>query len=88
LDFRNRINKQYAVLFGENEEQNPYSENVQFSKQWGWYSSIYHVAQGDIRRFDEVTALGLHQCLTFLTFEQQKSRIEVNQLKKSHEKLL
>ena len=34
-----------------------------------------------IRRFDEVTALGLHQCLTFLTFEQQKSRIEVKSIK-------
>ena len=59
-----------------------FSERGQFNKQWGWYTSIYAVAKGDITRFDEVTTYGLHKCLTYLTFEKQKQDIEARELKR------
>ena len=58
-----------------------YSERNQFSEQWGWYSSIYALAKGDVTRFDEVTGYRLTKCLTYLTFEKQKKQIEANELK-------
>jgi hypothetical protein len=47
----------------------------------GWYQSIYALAQGDIRRFEHITELGVHQCLTLLTFEKEKAEIEAQQMK-------
>jgi len=88
LEFRERVIKQYSDLFGAEEEQNPYSESVQFGKRWGWYQSIYQLAKGDITKFDAVTEQGLFKALTLLTFEKQKASIEVKQLKKSHERIL
>jgi hypothetical protein len=56
---------------------------AQFGKQWGWYGSIYGLAQGDITRFDTITREKLVKCLTYLSFEKQKNEIEMQQLKKS-----
>ena len=87
LDFRKRINKGYPALFGEEDEQadeNDFSESTQFSKRWGWYQSIYAIAKGNLERFDAVTELPLHQCLTYLTFEKQKLAVEVAQLKRQN----
>ena len=87
LSFRERVIKQYPVLFGdaddkeaEQKAEEDFSERGQFAKQWGWYTSIYAVARGDITKFDEVTGYGLHQCLTYLTFEKQKTEIEQREL--------
>jgi hypothetical protein len=89
LQFRQRVIKFYPVLFGNPDDQDEeqkgeedFSERGQFAKQWGWYSSIYAVAKGDISKFDEVTAYGLHKCLTYLTFEKQKNEIEQREINK------
>jgi len=87
LEFRKRIIDSYAYLFGtadkdEKEDGNEFSEQAQFGKQWGWYQSIYALAQGDVTRFDTVTGYRLTQCLTYLTFEKQKQEIEQRQLNK------
>ena len=52
-----------------------------FGKEWGWYSSIYALAQGDIERFEGVTSLELDQCLTMLTFMKEKNEVEAQQIK-------
>jgi hypothetical protein len=89
LEFRKGVTTSYHQLFGddadENDEsqQSDFSEETQFGKQWGWYQSIYAVAKGDIRKFDEVLRIELFTILNFLTFEKQKNRIEINQLKKN-----
>ena len=68
----------------EQEDENDFSESTQFSKRWGWYQSIYAIAKGNLERFDAVTALPLHQCLTYLTFEKQKLAVEVAQIKRQN----
>jgi hypothetical protein len=87
LEFRKRIVAGYDSLFRttdseESEGIGDFSETAQFQKQWGWYQSIYALAKGDVSKFDEVTAMGLLKCLTYLTFEKQKMEIEQRQLNK------
>ena len=86
LSFRESVVKGYPELYGEDDtgEQYQLSSEGGFGKKWGWYQSIYALAQGDVRRFDEVTSLPLHQCLTFLTFEKEKNELEVNMIKKQY----
>jgi hypothetical protein len=59
-----------------------YSDQAQFGKRWGWYSSIYALAQGNVRRFDEVSKLPITQSLTWLTFEKEKTEIEMKLINK------
>jgi len=80
LAFRERIIEKYDGLFS-GESADGYSEQAQFGKRWGWYSSIYALAQGDVRRFDEIAKLPINQCLTFLTFEKQKNELEMKMIK-------
>ncbi len=87
MEFRKRVITGYPVLFGESdsEEQGDFgefSERTQFAKHWGWYQSIYAVAQGDVTRFERVTKLRLTTALTFLTFEKQRTEIEQRELKR------
>jgi hypothetical protein len=82
LGFRERIIEQYDELFGEQQGGTDYTESAQFSQRWGWYQSIYALAKGDVTRFDAVTRLPLHQCLTYLTFEKQKNNLEAKLIKR------
>jgi hypothetical protein len=87
LDFRKRIITGYNQLFNDSNSdeqgfQSDFSEQTQFGKQWGWYQSIYGLAKGDITKFDVVTGYKLTQCLTYLTFEKQKTEIEQRQINK------
>lgn len=89
MDFRNRITGSFSALFGEGDDdngENEYSEQSQFGKQWGWYQSIYAVAKGNILEFDRVTKQPLVKALTFLTFEKQKTEIEIRQIQKQQNK--
>ena len=88
MEFRKRVIAGYPELFGEGDEDeqgiaNDFSETTQFAKRWGWYQSIYGLAQGDVTRFDEVTELRLTKCLTYLVFEKQKNEIERRQFERS-----
>jgi hypothetical protein len=82
LEFRLRIIDRFSGVFGErvdNEGESDFSEATQFNKRWGWYQSIYTVAKGDITKFDEITALPLIKCLTYLTFEKERVTLENNE---------
>jgi len=84
LSFRDRIIEGYPELFGEGDQEEGHQLSSQdgFGAKWGWYQSIYGLAQGDIRRFDEVTRLPVHQCLTLLVFEKDKADLEQQMIKK------
>jgi hypothetical protein len=76
----NDLINRYPDLFGESE--NEYSPESQFGRKWGWYSSFYQLAQGDVTRFERVGQLGVHEALTFLVFEKERLDIERKQLDK------
>ena len=78
--FRLGVTERYEQLFtGGNGETTTLSAG--FGKKWGWYSSIYALAQGDIERFEGITSLELDQCLTMLTFMKEKNEVEAQQIK-------
>ncbi len=70
----------YDELFGSG-GGNTLTRVSQFGTKWGWYSSVYALAQSDIRRFEDITKLKMHECLLFLTFEKEKQDIEASNIK-------
>ena len=81
MEFRKRVTSSFTELFREGGEGD-YSTRAQFGRKWGWYSSIYQLARGDVRHFEAVTKLRLSTALTYLTFESEKNRIENQEIKK------
>lgn len=62
---------------------NDLSAQGQFSAKWGWYHSIYKLADGKVWRIDEVTREPLHKCLTLLSYQIEKEKVENAQLNKT-----
>ena len=79
--FRERINESYSQLFSTADSGMDSTAEGAFAEQYGWYSSIYAIAQGDLTKFDQVTKLNIHSCFTFLSFEKQKLEIEGKRIK-------
>jgi hypothetical protein len=78
----------YSGLFSEADVEGGSSTSMQanFGKKWGWYQSIHTLAQGDVRRIDEVTETSLHKCFMMLEYEKDKNKIENAMIKKSMRK--
>ena len=70
----------YDELFGGGQGES-FGAISQFGQKWGWYQSIYALAQGDIRRFKHISELKLHECLMMLTFMKEKTDLEAKQIK-------
>ena len=83
MEFSERTREEYPSLFdsGDGDGDFEQSEN-NFSKQWGWYTSFYALAKGDIRAFETVGKFPITQAFTFLSFEKQKSQLEAKLIKK------
>jgi len=81
VEFRSRIVANYDELFGGGGDRSLDSVS-QFSRKWGWYQSIFGLANGDITRFEDITKLGMHKCFTMLSFMKDKNEMEAKQIKK------
>jgi hypothetical protein len=79
LDFRNGIVDSYDGVFGGGDD---YSVQANFARKWGWYSSFYALAKGDVTKFENVARLGLHSAMMYLEFEKDKIETEQRMLKK------
>ena len=79
LQFRDGLIESYAELFGERRDELSAASN--FGRKWGWYQSLYALAQGDIGRFEDITKLNAHQCLYALSFMKDKAELEARQIK-------
>ena len=82
MEFRTRLSENYDELFGGGGGES-LDAISQFSTKWGWYQSIYGLAQGDITRFKDITKLNLHECFMMLSFMKDKNEIEAKQIKKN-----
>ena len=80
LQFRQGLIDGYAELFGQQEREG-FSTASNFTAKWGWFNSLYAIAQGDITRFKNITELNIHQCLTYLEYTKEKNQIEAAQIK-------
>ena len=80
LQFRQRLIDSYSELF-EQTERGELSAISGFTAKWGWYNSVYALANGDITRFENITKLNVHECLTYLTYTKEKNEIEARNIK-------
>ena len=51
--------------------------------KWGWYNSIYGLAQGDITRYENITKLNVHECFMMLSFMKDKAEVEAKRIKQN-----
>lgn len=54
-----------------------------FGQKWGWYQSIFALAKGNIARFENITKLGMHECLYALEFMKEKNELEAQRIRKN-----
>ena len=91
MRFNKRIAEQYNSIFRSADDEQgsdgDFSARNQFGKQWGWYQSIYAIAEGKLENFRNVTKLPLHDCFTWLTFEKQKRDIEHSEMQRQLNKI-
>ena len=81
MEFRTRVVDSYDELFGKQSGLG-LDRVSSFSGKWGWYQSLYGLAQGDITRFQHITKLGVHECLMMLSFMKDKNELEAEQIKR------
>lgn len=79
MEFRNRIVESYDSLFTGS---GGLDARANFGAKWGWYQSVYALADGDVTKFDEITELNVNTCLLMLTFKKEKADIEAQELKR------
>ena len=58
-----------------------YSREAQFGRKYGWFNSIYALANGDVSKFETVTKQNIFTALTWLEFEKEKTEIERSKYK-------
>ena len=80
LQFKQRVIETFDGLFSETSEGG-HGISAGFAAKWGWYQSIYALAGGDVRKFEEVAKLSIYQCLTWLEFEKEKNELEAKMIK-------
>ena len=82
-EFRQRVISSYDGLFdrrGVLKEHTPLKEG--FNRKWGWYTSFYQAAQGDVTRFEHISEQRLHKILMYLEFVNEKQHIRESKNKK------
>ena len=67
----------------DKEQTQALTQYLNFSTKWGWYNSIYGLAQGDITRYEDITKLGVHECFMMLSFMKDKAEVEAKRIKQN-----
>jgi hypothetical protein len=83
LEFRVGLYDLYKQAFGNADDENSFSEATQFSREWGWYTTIDELAGGDITKYEEVENMNMHKCLNNLCYKIDKRKKDNNELKKA-----
>lgn len=89
MEFNKRIAARYPELFNQDDQEDEESDRFLidpvklFGKKWGSYGELFALAQGDIRRFEEIVGLPLQQCLMYLAYLKDKNDVEVQMVRKN-----
>ena len=75
--------ERYGDLFNSDagEDEDKFSSGGNFNKKWGGYISIAVLSGNDITKFDQVTRLNMHECLTYLAYKKDVNTMELMQAK-------
>ena len=80
MEFKQRIIDSYEGLFSTTEKQDTFGSG--FGSKWGWYQSIFTVANGCVFDFERATKLKIHEFLMFLEFKVDLANEEQKSIKK------
>ena len=84
MEFKQRTVESYPELFEEGSNGEIDTSGIgSFATKWGWYQSIFALANGNIERLEHITKLGALECFTMLAFMKEKNELEARQLKKN-----
>ena len=72
--FTNGLVERYSELYEPG--TTPTQHQINFSKKWKAYSTIFELAGGDIKKIDEVVTEPLEKCLLFLSYKLDKQLLE------------
>jgi hypothetical protein len=68
------LRERYDNLFTEaGPDELKYSAAGNFNSKWGSYTSLIALCDGQITKFNEVTQLPIHECLTFLSYKRDET---------------
>jgi hypothetical protein len=67
LQHRKGISHHYATLF---EQKGADKKAKTIHSKWGWFSTIYELANGNVSNMNGVTELYIEDVLTFLSYEK------------------
>ena len=86
LSFRNEVGEAFHSFFNGDDAPDGVikSREAVFAERWNWYQSIYALAGGDVTKFDQVTNQPLYKCLTWLTFENERIKLENQRIKEAY----
>lgn len=82
MEFAQRTREKYSPIFDNGDGGDGYAEEKKLQENWGWYTTFYALAKGDVRNFEAVGKLRISQAFTFLVFEKQRTEVERMVLKK------
>ena len=84
IEFRERVISSYDGLFEGGNSEGGVSSEGGFNKKWGWYTSFYQAAQGDVTRYEHISEQRLHKILMYLEFVNEKQTLENQRLKRKY----
>ena len=73
--FVNRLIEFYPEIF-DSESGDSSHHQINFSKKWAAYTTIYELAEGDILKYEKVTQEPLEKCLLYLCYKADKVQLE------------
>ena len=84
MEFSQRLTEGFPDLFGAGSDEGDVSEGERrFQEQNGWYNSIYALAGGVFKDFDEVERKPISSALRYLSYEKKKTELENKRIEKS-----
>ena len=85
MDFRERIVKDFAVVFNAAAEGNEEAIATEsFAEKWGWFGVMYRLTNGQIVNLETISKLNLLECLTWLSYEtdlNSQNKVNLNDSK-------
>jgi len=82
LDFRKRIQKDFAIIFtGTETNDKGTNEGEGFAEKWGYFGIMYRLCNSDISKLEQITKLNLMECFTWLSYEtdlESTTKVKIN----------
>ena len=78
LSYREETARQYAIIFGDREQEPKYykdeptiNEVETIGSKYGWYAIIHRMAGGDILKINEITKIDINSALNWLSYTKE-----------------